>query len=246
MSVTEKPSQTPTAEEPTKTPRWSPITPRAWIIGLLLIPLLIFWLEYTEIVSSGPDLAAMSLPMAVLFALLVVVGVNLIVKRFRPRAALNQAELLFIYTMNTVAIYIGGIGMMQFLTPALVGWKHFATKENKWGNWHQYIPPWAVPNTSVINGYYKGKTSFFLPENLTGWAGPILIWTAFIFTLLFCFYCIATLLRRQWVERERLIFPDRHHSAGNHAGRRQLRPSGETGCSGAASRSPSCWKAMAA
>ena len=24
---------------------------------------------------------------------------------------------MFIYTMNTVAIYIGGIGMMQFLTP---------------------------------------------------------------------------------------------------------------------------------
>ena len=34
-----------------------------------------------------------------------------------------------------------------------------------------------------------------------------MIWTGFIFTLLFCFYCIATLLRRQWVERERLIFP---------------------------------------
>ena len=207
MSLTQKRPETAPGPEPAPAPRWSPITLRAWIIGLALIPLLIFWLEYTEIVSSGPDLAAMSLPMAVLFALLVLIGINLLVKRFSPKKALTQAELMFIYTMNTVAIYIGGIGMMQFLTPALVGWKHFATKENKWENWHQFIPPWAVPDTSVVDGYYKGKTSFFTADNLVGWAGPILIWTGFIFTLLFCFYCIATLLRRQWVDRERLIFP---------------------------------------
>ena len=187
--------------------RWSNITPRAWIIALLLIPLLIFWLEYTEIVASGPDLAAMSLPMAVLFALLVLIVLNLAIKKFWPLWALSQAELMFIYTMNTVAIYIGGIGMMQFLTPALVGWKHFATHENKWENWHRFVPAWAVPDSSVIGEYYSGKSSFFTPAHLLGWAVPIAVWTGFIFTLLFCFYCIATLMRRQWVDRERLIFP---------------------------------------
>ena len=55
------------------------------MIGLLLIPLLVFWVEYTESVASGPDLAAMSLPMAVVFALLVLIPVNLLVKR-SPRA----------------------------------------------------------------------------------------------------------------------------------------------------------------
>ena len=149
-------------------PRWSGITPRAWIIGLLLIPILDFWLEYTEIVAAGPDLAAMSLPMAVLFALLVLIGINLGVKKFRPKLALTQAELLFIYTMNTVAIYIGGIGMMQFLTPTLVGWKYYATKENKWENWHHFIPPWAVPDGSVAKDYYKGQTTLFTPEHLLG------------------------------------------------------------------------------
>ena len=206
MSLTQKRPETPPVEPP-PTPRWSPITLRAWVIGLLLIPLLVFWLEYTEIVANGPDIAAMSLPMAVLFALLVLVGINLIVKRFAPRRALTQAELLFIYTMNTVAIYIGGIGMMQFLTPTLVGWKHFATKENKWETWHCFVPGWAVPDTSVIPEYYRGRSSLFTPEHLAGWAGPILVWTGFLFTLLFCFYCIMTLMRKQWVERERLIFP---------------------------------------
>ncbi len=194
------------AEQPSG-PRWSGITVRAWIIGLLLIPLLDFWVQYTEIVAQGPDLAAMSLPMAVLFALMVLVGLNLLVKRLNPKWALSQAELLFVYTMNTVAIYIGGIGMMQFLTPALVGWKHFQTPQNKWDAWAHFVPRWAVPDPSVVPGYYAGRTTFFAPEILAGWAQPIAIWTGFIFALLFCFYCIAALLRKQWVDRERLIFP---------------------------------------
>ncbi len=195
------------ADTSPETPRWSRITPRAWIIGLLLIPLLMFWLEYTEIVASGPDLAAMSLPMAVLFALLALIGINLAIKKLWPQRALSQAELMTIYTMNTVAITIGGIGMMQFLTPALVGWKHFATHENKWENWHRFLPAWAVPDPSVIPEYYAGKSSLFTPAHLAAWAEPIAVWTGFIFTLLFCFYCIAALMRRQWVDRERLIFP---------------------------------------
>jgi hypothetical protein len=207
--LTLKSSQTPPAAAAAneQAPRWSGITVRAWIIGLLLIPILDFWLEYTEIVAQGPDIAAMSLPMAVLFALMVLVGVNLLVKRFNPRWALTQAELLFIYTMNTIAIYIGGIGMMQFLTPTLVGWKHFQTPQNKWDSWAHFVQGWAVPNPSVVPGYYTGRTTFFAPETLLGWAQPIAIWTGFIFTMLFCFYCIAALLRKQWVDRERLIFP---------------------------------------
>ena len=206
MSLTQKRTET-AAPLPPREARWSGITPRAWIIGLLLIPILDFWLEYTEIVAAGPDLAAMSLPMAVLFALLVLIGINLGIKKVRPKAALTQAELMFIYTMNTVAIYIGGIGMMQFLTPTLVGWQYFATKENKWENWHRFIPSWAVPDPRVIPDYYKGQSSLFTADHLMGWAGAVAVWTGFLFTLLFCFYCLNTLLRRQWVERERLIFP---------------------------------------
>ena len=209
MSLTQRSPDVPPAGAtvPADASRWSGITPRAFALGLLLIPVLIFWLEYTEIVANGPDMAAMSLPMAVLFALMVLVALNLAVKRLKPRWALSQAELLFVYTMNTVAIYIGGIGMMQFLTPTLVGWKHFATHENKWENWHRFLPAWAVPDPSVIPAYYAGKSSLFTPAHLAGWAGAIGVWTGFIFTLFFCFFCIAALMRRQWVDKERLIFP---------------------------------------
>ncbi len=188
-------------------PAAAPATLRAWLIGLLLIPLLVFGVEYTEIVTQGPDLAALSLPITAVFALLLIVPLNLAVKRLRPAAALTQAELLLIYSMNVIAAYISGLGMMQFLAPPLVGWKHYATPENKWSNWFHFIRGWAIPDPAVIPGFYAGQTTFFSPSLLAGWAGAIAVWTGFFMTLLFCFYCVAALMRRQWVENERLIFP---------------------------------------
>lgn len=185
----------------------SGISIRALLFGLMLIPFLIYWVEYTEIVAIGPDLAAMSLPMAVVFGLLVIIALNVAIKRLAPRLALTQAELLFIYTMSTVSIGISGIGMMQFLTPMLVGWKYFATSENHFSQWSHYIPTWAVPDPSVVQDYYIGKSSFFTAPHLIGWSKPILAWSCFIWTLLFCMYCLASLLRKQWMDSERLIFP---------------------------------------
>ena len=194
-------------EEPNNPASRDKVTLKAWIIGLLLIPILVFWVEYTEIVAAGPDLAAMSLPMASVFALLVLVGINALVVRVKPSWALTQADLVVIYTMTTIAVYISGIGMMQFLNPTLVGWWHFATPENNWSHWHQYVRSWAVPDTSVVAGYYNGRSNFFTAANLQAWLGPIVVWTAFIFVLLFCMFCIATLVRKHWVESERLTFP---------------------------------------
>ena len=207
MPVTEtRPAASP-PEGPARPVGQGGVSARAVGLGLALIPLLIFWLEYTEIVASGPDLAAMSLPMGVLFALLVLVGVNLVVKRVRPQAALSQGELLTVYAMNAVAVPLGGIGMMQFLTPALAGWKHYATRENRWENWHHFLPPWAVPDPAVIPAYYAGRSSLLAPGVLAGWATPISVWTGFLLLLLGCFYCLSALIRRQWVDRERLPFP---------------------------------------
>jgi hypothetical protein len=185
----------------------TPLSLRAWIVGLLLIPLLVFWVEYTEIVACGPDLAAMSLPMSAVFALMILVCVNLLVRRFAPNLSLSQAELVAIYCMNSIAVYIGGIGMIQFLTASLVGWNHYATTENRWSNWFHCLKSWSLPNPNVVNEYYRGHSSFFTSEHLIGWGSAIAIWTTFLIVLVFAMYCVATLVRRQWVDHDKLVFP---------------------------------------
>ena len=39
------------------------------------------------------------------------------------------------------------------------------------------------------------------------WAVPLFAWTAMAYVLFFVFVCLSVILRRQWVERERLTFP---------------------------------------
>jgi len=149
--------------------RWSGVTPRAWIISLALIPLVVFWVEYNEIVAQGSELAAMSLTMAAVFPLLLLVAMNLLLKKWRPRWALRQSELMFIYCLTTVAAYVSGIGMIQFLNPTLVGWRHFATPSNHWGTGSfscaggRCPPPmswktitWATPRFSSLGMPQRG------------------------------------------------------------------------------------------
>lgn len=202
------PEQDDTNGTPSPARRWSSVTPRAFVLGLLLIPLLIYWVEYTEIVANGPDLAAMALPTVVIFMLLVLVALNLAVRRFAPARAFSQAELLIVFSMNALAVGICGIGQMQFLTPTLVGWMYYATPSNGWANrFFRFVPHWAVPDKSVVADYYAGRSSLFTPAHLAGWAQPVAVWTGFILMMMACFYCINVLIRRQWVERERLVFP---------------------------------------
>lgn len=185
----------------------TPVTARSVVIGTLLIPILIYWAEYTEIVAKGADLIAMSLIMAVFFAFLVMYGANSLLMRYWPRIALTRNELLTIYIMNITSIGICGIGMMQFLPHVLVGYQHYSTTINGWNSWTYLIHSWAAPPTYVINGFYDGHLSFFSKSIFMAWLQPILVWSSFIFLLMWCTYCLSTLLRRQWIHGEKLTFP---------------------------------------
>ncbi len=188
--------------------RTAGITPRALIIGLLLIPVMCFWNEYTEIVAEATDLAAMSLIIAVVFALFVLILLNLFLKKFFPRHALTQAELMFIYVMQTVSIGISGIGMMQFLNTFLADVFYYGTPENNWKT--KLLPavrPWLLPQESVTKAYFIGQSTFWTKEHILGWLSPILIWSAFIVVLLGVMLCLNVIIRKQWMDRERLSFP---------------------------------------
>jgi hypothetical protein len=139
------------------------ITPRAFLIGTLLIPLLVYWIEYTEIVAGGTDLAAMSLIIAAVFALFVILCLNAVVTRFAPRHALSQAEMLFVYIMQTVSLGIAGIGMMQFLVPTLGNSTYYANEANGWKDlFSRAIPPYLIPNTTdspdALLKFYRATT----------------------------------------------------------------------------------------
>lgn len=188
--------------------RGAGITPRALILGVLLIPIMCFWNEYTEIVAQATDLAAMSLIIAVVFALFVLLLINRGLKQWLPRYAFTQAELMYIYVMQTVSIGISGIGMMQFLNTFLGNIFYYSTPANQWKTKIlPHVKPWLLPDPSVIKEYYAGQSTFWRMDHILGWLSPILVWSAYIIVMLLVMLCLTALIRRQWMDQEKLPFP---------------------------------------
>lgn len=169
--------------------------------------MLCWWSLRTEIIAGSSELIEASLLVIVVFVLFCLVLLNEAVRQRWPAAALTREELILVYLMQTVSVGLAGLGQIQFLNQALAGAFYYATPGNGWAQFHPYIPRWWVPDPAVLPAYYRGNSTFFTAEHLRAWAVPIVAWSSFILLLLFGFLCLNVMLRRHWVERERLTFP---------------------------------------
>ena len=182
---------------------------RSIAIGLVLIPINCYWITYIELVQYSAQPTIVSLIFTVVFNVLVLIGFNGIFKRFLPRLALSQGELLVIYVMLSVASATAGHSMMEILVSTLGHAFWFATPENDWKDlFWRYIPGWlAVADKGVLSGYYDGDSTLYTTRHLLGWLTPVINWFAFLFTLLFVMLCINVIVRKPWTEDEKLAYP---------------------------------------
>ena len=182
---------------------------RSIAIGLLLIPINCYWITYIELVQYSAQPTIVSLIFTVVFNVLVLIGLNQIFKRFLPRFALSQGELLVIYVMLSVASATAGHSMMEILVSTLGHAFWFATPENDWKDlFWRYIPRWlAVADKDVLSGYYEGDSTLHTRQHLLGWLTPVMSWFGFLFALLFVMVCITLIVRKPWTEDEKLAYP---------------------------------------
>jgi hypothetical protein len=195
--------------------RWSALRPL--LLGLALIPLNAFWLVRMEVAgmigasggTAGPYPTSFSLYANAVVWLLLLVGINRLLLRRAPRLALSQPELLVVYVMLVVASSIHSLDLMDVLVPMLGHPTWFATPENRWEQTIlPHIPPaWRVQSKEVLIGYYTGNASLYRWDVLKAWAQPALTWGAFLLALVGTMLCLSSLVRRRWVEEERLAYP---------------------------------------
>src|SRR2546421_6015701 len=95
------------------------VPPRAVLIGLLLIPLNCYWVIYVEGIRHWNHATAMSLFWNTIFCLMVLVLLNLLIKRYCPRFAFRQGEFVTIYAMITLATALCGHDSLQLGYPGL-------------------------------------------------------------------------------------------------------------------------------
>jgi hypothetical protein len=126
--------------------------------------------------------------------------------RLARRGGLDQGELALIYSMLVVATAIGGIGMVQFHVTGLPVPYYREFKE--FAKFQPLVPPLLSPqDPEAARRFFQGGATLYSREVLAAWLVPVLFWSSFLFLLAWVMLCINTLVRRQWIDAERLAFP---------------------------------------
>ena len=195
----------------------------AGAVGSLMIAL---GAVYAEHLIEGSYVALdFSTPGAVFLFFVLAFLANVTLGRLRRRWALNSGELIVAYIMMIVASAIPTMGLTGQLLPLIAAPYYYSTTENKWathlwpnlqgqaafhiGPWTLTLPRkgWLTPtDITGIKQFYEGLApGQHIPWGI--WVKPLIAWLALIFALYLVMMCMMVILRRQWVERERLAFP---------------------------------------
>lgn len=184
------------------------VTLRAVLLALALTVANDYWIVQLEVVRYS--FATYAAPFYnCIFTLLLVTAASFALRRRFPRLALSRVELLTIYVMVSISSAVCSHNMMEILV-SMMGYAHFfKTPENQWGPlFADRLPTWlTVSDHDSLRNLYYGSSTLYSPTNYVPWIVPIVCWSAFCAVLLFTMLCLNTILRKQWIESERLTFP---------------------------------------
>jgi len=185
------------------------VTLRAVIIGLVLIPVNSYFIMCNYIATNSALPTTIALFFNVVISLLLITLLNLPLQKFLPRVALHRGELLTVYIMLSISSAMAGHDMMQSLIPSIPHPFWYATPENEYkALFWRYLPRWLVAdNLRGLQYHYQGESSFYTVEHIKTWLTPIIWWSIFLSVLLFTMICINAIIRKQWIDRERLTYP---------------------------------------
>lgn len=205
-----EPSLTATAGAPNpRAASAAAVTARAVLIGLALAALNAYWVVLAEVRWGIMDGSCLPLFITPIFLLFAVSLPNLALRRFSPRLALTQVELLTIYIVIVVAETLAAHDLVQNLFGA-IGHAHWlATPENKWQDlFHEYLPRGlVVSDMTSLRLFYEGQASFLDPRAIGPFLGPLAGWGVMLIAMMGLMLSFNILIRRQWINHERLTYP---------------------------------------
>lgn len=186
----------------------SPITARALVVGTLTTAVVSLACPYLGAVTHTWDPGGSALPATGVVVLFALVALNGALARWAPANALSRTELLVTYAMvimTTQFLYKGGL---PFITGAATFPLYMATPVNDWEHriW-PYLPLWLHPGDArAVTWYWEGLPAGVGPP-WAAWKWPLLAWSSFAIAMAAAMFCLASLLSRDWIERQRLAFP---------------------------------------
>jgi len=183
---------------------------RAALAILVLVPSVVFFMVWGNwrVGGTGPMDAINGPAVAVLCGL---IALNLLLRRVRPSWTLSPGELITIYVALAISAGITG-GVWNWggnLAPSIAYPVWLAGPANRWAEimW-PYLPPgMTVMDRDALQGFFLGSSSPYRWDVLLAWAQPIFWWTAWLTVTLWVTMCLSVIVRRRWVDEEKLPFP---------------------------------------
>lgn len=185
------------------------------LIGVLFVcgfnPYNKFILENTSLVG---DLFGVGGLMVLLLSALVL---NTLMRWVMPGKELNKGELAVIICMIWVTSFLAHSGFVRYLPTATVSPVYLFADNQGWESFLEFLPETIFPakdsNHDMIRKYFLGLHKDEV-GSWAAWKGVISFWlvpyTA-IAVLIFMFsagvLALCTVLRRQWMEHEKLTYP---------------------------------------
>jgi hypothetical protein len=217
VEAVSRPGLTP--QHPPLRPR-PPVNLRSVTLGMLGVLIISSISAYNDWVLVNTYLTGNYLPVGLLlYLLLLLLLINAPLRRWWPDHALDSRELAVVMCMVLVSCAIPSSGLMRYMPTSLVGvWYHAGQN----ADYRRFmlelnLPQWIFPqfqssdratwsNDPVIMNYYlRAPDGQGVPWS--AWLTPALTWGIFLAALGTAVICTAVIVRRQWVENERLPFP---------------------------------------
>ncbi|MDP6380258.1 MAG: hypothetical protein QF662_02835, partial [Phycisphaerae bacterium] len=193
------------------------ITLRAVLIGFTIVILIAAAEPFNTFYRRNTALIGNHFPLAIVFSLLLLILViNPILKGLLPGSQLAPSELVVIFVLSYTCCCIPGTGLMRFWMTLLTGGFFYQVDHPDWVPMLQRVPVWLFPstdgNSEIVQNFWRGFGSGGPAEGqwwaiISAWSGPMMVWGVFFLSVFAGSWCVVILLRRQWVENEKLAFP---------------------------------------
>ena len=200
-------SLSPTSEDAQR--RAARITPRSVALGLLISCLASAWVTYSRTAANTSAVNITHLPVSIFAIFLCVFIVNTLLKIRFDKQGLASRELAVIFAMGLIGAIIPARGLTGVWLGLMAAPHYLATPENGWiDNVQPFLPPYLFPSNDhqQTTFLYEGLPSgVSIPWEV--WVGPIFWWVTLILAGFVVCFCLVVILRKQWVESERLDYP---------------------------------------
>lgn len=185
---------------------WQGISLRSVLLAIVLTVLASFWIDLSEVVKFFCQITESVPAVPAVAALLLLALFNPLLKRVWEKLALSRIEMLVVYAFLTVATSMAGCGIVRFFINTIPVLFYFDTPENNFTEYQRFIPDWLMThNQEAIRQLYEGSETGAIPWR--EWTTPILAWGALFVALWVVMMCLTVLFRRQWAEKEKLVYP---------------------------------------